>query len=392
VTESGDPRRKSLDDWMEEDLRFLVDAGVAEQREIEYKRAIPGRADADKRETAGDLSSFSNATGGWLIYGVDAKDGIPQAIVGLEGPVDPFVLWLDQVGQSLVEPRLPGLRVHQVPTSGDKRCVVVRIPMSWNKPHAVKVNDALRFYARNSAGKYLLDFREVRDLFAGSDLARDRLTRFRAERIMRIESGDTPMPLVDMPKVVLHLVPLEAFASGLSVEVREFQWKSRVGQLQTITGGFHGWRYNLDGLVTYLEEGEGHVTSYVQVFRNGVIEAAAAYAVVGRLGPGDLIPSKTFEQKILDGVPPLLEALKFMELDPPFVVMLSLIGVKGLRMSMGPGASDPIDRDVLLIPEHLAETYPDDPAPLMHPLIDMVWNACGRERSPNFDIEGNYFR
>jgi Putative DNA-binding domain len=392
MTSSSDARRKAPQDWTEADLQSLVEAGVAEQRDIEYKRGVPGRTDKDRREVAGDLSSFSNATGGWLIYGVDAKDGIPRELVGLQDSADPFILWLDQVAQSLVEPRLPGLRIQSIPTSDGKHCVVVRVPMSWNKPHALKVNDALRFYSRNSAGKYLLDLREVGDLFAGSEIARDRVTRFRADRIMNIETGDTPMPLVDRPKVVLHLVPLQALIGGLSVEVREFQWRSRVGQLQTIAGGFDGWRYNLDGLVTYLEEGEGRVTSYVQVFRNGVIEAADAYAVVGRLGPPDLIPSKTFEQKVLDGVAPLLEALKFMEVDPPLVVMLSLVGVKGIRMGLEQGASDPIDRGVLLIPERLIETYPKDPAPLMHPLIDVVWNACGLERSPNFDIEGRYYR
>ncbi|MGH2692434.1 MAG: AlbA family DNA-binding domain-containing protein [Actinomycetota bacterium] len=389
---SNEPRNKPIEDWTDSDLQVLVDTGRAEQRDVEYKQSMPSRTDRDRRETGADMSSFGNSSGGLLIYGIEAKDGIPQHVVGLDEPADPFVLWLDQIAQTIVEPRLPGLRMQSISTADGKHCVVVRVPMSWNKPHAVKVNDALRFYSRNSAGKYLLDLREVRELFTGSELARERLTRFRADRVMSIESGDTPVPLVERPKVVLHLVPLQAFTGGLSVEVREFQWRSRVGQLQTIAGGFDGWRYNLDGLVTYLGEGEGRVTSYVQVFRNGVIEAADSYSVVGRLGPDDVIPSKTFEQKVLDAVPPLMEALRFMKVEPPVMLMLSLVGVKGIRMGLARGTSDPIDRDVLLIPEALVEAYPDDPAPLMHPLIDVVWNACGLERSPNFDIEGNYFR
>lgn len=389
---STDPRHKPLEEWTEGDLMGLVELGLAERRDLEYKRALPGRADKDKRETAADLSSFGNAAGGWLIYGLDAIEGVPQQVVGLPDSADEFILWLDQVAQSLIDPRLPGMRVHSVPLADGSSCVVVRVPASWTKPHAVRVNDALRFYARNSAGKYLLDVREVRDLFVGSDLARERLTRFRAERIMQIEADDTPLTLTEHPKVVLHLVPLQSFSSGASVEVREFSWRSRVGQLIPIAGNPDGWRYNFDGLVTFVEENDGRAASYVQVFRNGAIEAVDTYSVVGRLGPGDVIPSKTFEQHVLDAVPPLMEGLKFLELDPPVVVMMSLVGVKGLRMGMKHGTSDPIDRDVLLFPEQLAESYPKDPAPLMHPLIDMVWNACGLERSPHFDVDGNYFR
>jgi hypothetical protein len=380
------------DGWSAERLQALVDAGITESKDIEYKRDAPGGADKDKRELAADLSSLANSVGGILIFGIEAEEGVPRDVLGLkERSPDRLKLWVDEVAQRWIEPRIPGLRIDDVTIADGRYCLVIQVPMSWMKPHAVKVNDGLRFYSRNSAGKYLLDFQEIRELFVGSEAATERLTHFRAERVMRIESGNTPVPLTNRPKVVLHLVPLQAFSSRAQVEVREFQWQSRVGQLQTIAGGMDSWRYNLDGLVTYLEEGEGLAMSYVQVFRNGTIEAADSYCVSGRMGHEEVIPSSAFEKKLVSVMPALFESLKFMKLDPPAVVLMSLIGVKGMQMGLRHGLSRPIDDDVLLLPEQLIESYPSDGAPVMKPLIDMVWNACGLEKSPNFDIEGKYY-
>lgn len=391
MADAQDPLRTEVREWTEVHIHALVERAVAEGREIDFKRELPGRTDKDRRKLAADLTSFANAAGGWLVFGIEESDGIAAKVTPVADPSsDETVQWLDQVAQALVSPRIPGLAIVPIQTAGGGYCVVVRVPMSWMKPHAVVINDALRFYARNSAGKYLLDVQEVRDLFVGSELGSERLRAFRNDRIMRVEGGDTPMRLVGKPKLVLHLVPLSTFLSGGGVEVREFQWKSRVGQLQTIAGGFDGWRYNLDGIVTYLLERDGAM-SYVQVFRNGVIEAVDTYSIVGRLDSNDVIPTKTFEDKLVASLPPLFAAQRFLELDPPIVVMLSLVGVKGLRMGLKGGISDPIEQDVLLFPELIAESYPEEAARFIHPVVDMVWNAWGFEHSPNFDIEGNYF-
>lgn len=380
------------DAWSEERLRALVGAGIAERKDIEYKRDAPGGADKDKRELAADLSSLANSVGGLLIFGIEAEEGVPKDVIGLREPSpDRLKLWVDEVAQRSIEPRIPGLRIDDVALADGMYCLVIQVPMSWMKPHAVKVNDGLRFYSRNSAGKYVLAFQEVRDLFVGSEAVTERLRQFRAERVMRIESGSTPVPLTNRPKVVLHLVPLQAFTSRAQVEVREFQWQSRVGQLQTIAGGFDGWRYNLDGLLTHLEERDGVAMSYVQVFRNGTIEAADSYCVSGGVGHEHVIPSSAFEKKVVSVMPALFESLKFMNLDSPIVLMMSLIGVKGMQMGLERGLSQRIDDDVLLLPEQLIESYPSDAGPVIKPLMDMVWNACGLERSPNFDIEGKYY-
>ena len=69
-------------------LEGLVSDEVAEGKTIEYKSALPGRADGDKIEFLADVSSFANAGGGHILYGVIEQGGIPVTIPGLPG-IDP---------------------------------------------------------------------------------------------------------------------------------------------------------------------------------------------------------------------------------------------------------------------------------------------------------------
>jgi hypothetical protein len=45
----------------------------------------------------------------------------------------------------------------------------------------------------------------------------------------------------------------------------------------------------------------------------------------------------------------------------------------------------PIDRDSLVVPEILVESFDFDAAQIMKPAFDTVWNAAGFPRSMNYD-------
>ena len=65
------------------DLDALVANAVPEGKLLDYKRDLPGPADADKKELLADASSFANTAGGFLIFGVEETSGVPSAIVGI---------------------------------------------------------------------------------------------------------------------------------------------------------------------------------------------------------------------------------------------------------------------------------------------------------------------
>ena len=64
---------KEFDTIGKEDIEALVANAVSEGRTIEYKEKLPGGTDDDRREFLADASSFANAGGGDLIYGIREK-------------------------------------------------------------------------------------------------------------------------------------------------------------------------------------------------------------------------------------------------------------------------------------------------------------------------------
>ena len=65
------------------DVDALVADEVREGRTVDYKETVPGSADGEKTEFLADVSSFANASGGYIIYGIREKrdgDGKPTGI------------------------------------------------------------------------------------------------------------------------------------------------------------------------------------------------------------------------------------------------------------------------------------------------------------------------
>ena len=67
-----------LDQITEQNILDLIDAKAAETHVIEYKRDTYGNAHKDYSEFLADVSSLANTSGGDLIIGIDAPNGIPD--------------------------------------------------------------------------------------------------------------------------------------------------------------------------------------------------------------------------------------------------------------------------------------------------------------------------
>src|SRR5690349_6232565 len=72
--------QKPLDTIEKRDIEALVADRVRESKSIEYKQELPGNADKQKREFLADVSSFSNAGGGDILFGIKgARDSDGKA-------------------------------------------------------------------------------------------------------------------------------------------------------------------------------------------------------------------------------------------------------------------------------------------------------------------------
>ena len=373
---------KSVDQITEGDLQALKDNLVSEGKTIEYKQLLPSKSAPGKKEFLADVSSFANASGGDLIYGVSESKGIITAIDGLEvDDIDQEISRLENIIRAGIQPRLTSATISpSIPLKNSKIALIIRIPKSWISPHRVIYDGHDKFYSRSSNGKYPLDIGELRIAFNLSETITERIRNFRTDRISKIFAGETPVPFYDNPKIILHLIPIISFNPDQRYDIPKIY--SDLSKMMKPMY-CHGWneRYNLDGLLAHSWDKERRSHSYVQFFRNGIIEAVEGLLLQPYEGRRT-IPSIRYEQELIKSFTDYLSLLKTLNVEPPIFIFLTLLGVKGYSMGIDTWKYDidevhTIDRDVLQLPEAVIENYDGSADKILRPCFDAIWNACG---------------
>lgn len=384
----------SIDSMTEDHLQRLVQDREQESKAIEFKQELPGPLDADKKEFLADFTSFANTVGGDLIFGIRAPSGIAEEVVGLEGDLDAQLNRLENIIRTGIQHRVMGYSAKLIPLVNGRKILVFRIPRSWALPHRVTLGGHDKFYARHTVGKYQLDVPQLQNLFLLSATTAERIRDFRMERLARINGNETPVSMAPGPKTILHVIPLNAFAAGTNLNVSVFESDIQVVRPIQAPGGLN-YRHNFDGFVTFsVMRDSDNTQSYAQVFRNGSIEAVDG-RLVREYDGQRLISGYGWEQALIDVLPSYFHIQSLLNIQPPVFIMLSVLGVRGYTMYLSPGAfetGDPIDRDMLIVPEVMVENFSSDPAQLLKPAFDVIWNATGFSGSGSYDAQGQRTR
>jgi hypothetical protein len=384
------------------DLQALI-GNVREGRTIEYKSDMPGRAASDVVPFLAEVSSLANTSGGDFILGIEETEGLATAVPGLTlGNVDMEKLRLEQLLANGLEPRLPRPDVYPVDCGNSRYALIIRTTKSWLAPHRVKAND--KFYGRNSAGKYPLDVSELRTAFALSASFAERARSFHAERIIKVAGRELPLRLVpNAPVILLHVIPYSAFDLGRSlslVEVEE-QWQHfpPVGRSRP-----QNWAINFDGFLglpnTEVTDHEGNPAeqhAYVQVFQSGIVEG------VGEAphGADEVIKTNELESYIVSYSWKYATSLSMLGVEPPFLVLVSLLGVGnntflcGHEFDFRRAVPARADRDNYYLIESILNITPPDRSECAKALrltLDHLANLAGMPRAPTFDDAGNYLQ
>ena len=382
---------KSMDLITEIDLRGLIDNSVIEWKTLDYKALLPGSSDSDKKEFLADVSSFANSIGGDIIFGIicDNSTGTPKTLEGISAANwDQEILRLDSMIRDGIKPRISGITIKPIPLSNVKSALVIRTGKSWNPPHRVTFKGHDKFYARSTNGKYALDVDELRNAFNLSATIAERIRNFRIDRVNKILADDTPVPLQSLAKTVLHVVPLISFNPGQSYDITSIYQSPQ--KLPPINSDRWNRRFNLDGVLTYAKIQEEY-DGYVQLFKNGIIEATDA-SMLGPYRDGISIPGEFFEKCLIRSLWDYLALMKEISVGLPAYIFLSVLGVKGFKMKTSASPmlrASWIDRDHLLVPEVIVDSYDSKVENILRPCFDSVWNACGYSRSMCYDENGN---
>lgn len=380
---------KPIGSLVEQDLADLV--GVEESRRLEFKRDLPGGTDKARREFLADVTAFANSAGGAIVFGIEAPGGVASRIVGLDDDADSARLRMQQMLDSSVEPRIPLVELQTVPLQSGRSVIVLRVRRSWVAPHMVTFKGSQQFFARRANGKMPLDVHEIRAAFVGSEQLRDRVRAFRVGRLAAIAGGETPCPLdIGSGVLVVHVVPASLGVAAIDLSPFTLGNTPKPSPLYRAS---RDWRPNLDGFVVW--SGEPPV-SYVQLFRDGAIEATWAgpvYVQPPEEGGRRILQAQGIEEVLIESVRGYIGQLADWSADLPVFVSVSILGVKGCCVQTqrfyGEVGLHRIDRDDVLVPTVLTETFDVEIDALLRPVLDTIWQAAGQPGSPNFR-DGKY--
>lgn len=386
----------TFDDLDGSALLALVGSEEREGRRLEFKSALPGRTDKERREMVADATSLANTAGGWLLYGVDEEEGRAVAVPGVDGDPDAAVVRLESMLRDGTEPRLTGVRTRAVRAGDDgPHVIAMLVPRSWSGPH--RATGTGRFHGRSSAGKYELDVRELGALFRQGDEIVARVRRLHRERVTAVEAGDAPLPGMGTPLTMLTVVPFPALTDAVVLPLFD---DDRLRRGVGTFGGSATHMYPvLEGVLGAEIDGLGANRGYGLLHRTGFVEHADRWLIGGHLPEERRIAGAKLEGKVVELSADAVSVLLHAGLGPPFAVQLTLLGVRHHTYNVSRGVSGGFSRDVVDPPPVLVEDVPQDVrlvaahvSRALRPLLDAVANAAGLPRSPNYDSDGNRTR
>lgn len=387
----------NIDEITETDLQALIDAGVPEGRDVDYKEQTYGNSDSEKKEFVADVSSFTNTNGGHILIGIQEEGGVACAMPGIEGNPDRERTRLEQIARHGLQPRLSGLRVVAVPITGGRHILVVRIPHSWNPPHRVITQGSNKFYARDGGGKYEPDVDQLRDLFMVAPKIAEQVRDFRVERIVRIAGADTFVRLADPSALILHILPFEGFAGGRRFSIGDLY--PLLASFAPIAASSYTGRVNLEGMLTITGAANPEPkTAYTEVWRSGLVEAVRS-PIVRERDDLRVVFSGTVEPRVVDTIPRYLSGLRALGVNPPLAILITLLGVRGakldLRRDIPIEEVDQFNQDIVHTSEIILDEWPRDDREvpfILRPAFDEIANAAGRFGSLSYGSDGSWRR
>lgn len=406
---------KTLQQISEADLINLI--GVTREnesvdfKEFAYPQPPEDQLPADQRERdriknewkvdlCSDLSALANASGGWIICGMKEQGGLATELCGLGTQVNAEreIARLGQTANSGIEPPIAGLAFQTINLQEEtkSKVILIHVPRSFRAPHRVKATR--KFHVRRSGRNDEMNIDELRIAFNFSESIVEQIKEFRSSRIdVLITDGheDVPVRLANGALLVLHLVPLTMANPGARVTFQSFEFASQAFGVDGNWSYANYARYNLDGvLVPDRSDAQGETEWYYQVFRNGACE------YVETLDYSDkMLPLGTLEAYVKQALKYLMLFQKNLGVELPSVVMLTFVGVKGYGLkpaikglwgSAAEPSTDVITKKNLVLPDVVLDDFTSDPAVILKPVFDVLWNAGGWTGSLNYDENGSF--
>lgn len=187
---------KNLLDCAESDFSVIINnADYRESEYIDYKGqfalTISGKdRDYKERETMelrNDVCAFANAEGGYIVWGVREKGGIPTEIPGITIRNDDTEHFENDLKNWLqyIQPKMPTIQLRFIHLSSGQFIVVLFVQHDFFAPYIhVPINDDGKYYVYKRVGcdKRMIPYSELKNMFMQSMVLEKEIEKYRKER------------------------------------------------------------------------------------------------------------------------------------------------------------------------------------------------------------------
>jgi hypothetical protein len=376
----------------------LVENKIQENISLDYKRDLNLESSDERKEFLYDICSFANTEGGIIIYGVEeekgensSNSGIPGKIIGIQhNGIDSLILKIEDIIGNSIQPKISNIRIISLEVS-TKTVLVIIVPKNIGLPHMVTYKSTNKFYKRRNSGKYLVDIYELNQMFMQNNELQEKANKFVLDRLNLVLNEEFMPNVMTKKSSFIHIIPLSFAQNQVRLTNREdYQYiYDHLDILNSVSGKHH----NFEGYIMYsFYPGETKIDSFLQVFRNGVIEYFSV-SYINTILPNNDQQSfyiDDFERDTIDLVSKSISYYKKINLFDPLLIFINIFDLLDVRISTSSRyrIPRPIGRQQLKIPPILIKNHDANIAQELKPAFDIIWQSSGVEKSINYNDLG----
>lgn len=398
---------KPLNEITKDDLQWLIDNQIPEDKTTEYKSKLEISNDENKRKLLERITAFANADGGDLIYGIkEDENKLPAEIVGVirASEYDQTIQTITNIMSVKIRPRINDIDFAKVDLGNEDVAVIIRIRSSIFSPHAVFDGVKHSFHIRKSNTTFHMDVDELRNSFLKTENQSKRIREFIADRLVEIDANHYDYLNKEFPILVIHAIPITLFLRRENFAVKEINDAVRISGSDAFNR-FCIQRVSFDGVrITNTKTTSGN-QSFAFYFLDGTVEVAGNNDFfyisedTGSISCGTkMIRSQILCSSIIKCITQIQEYYSVLQVKDSILIFISVLNARGYHMYNGrfgdyDSMAQAIDRDVVVLPETYIEQFSllnqSDIPKTLRPLLDSLWNASGHDRCYLYNDQGD---
>ncbi|NQT79982.1 MAG: ATP-binding protein [Candidatus Aminicenantes bacterium] len=382
--------RKSFDNITSADIQNLINIKYKERQTIEYKREMYENKDEGKREMLRDISSFANAYGGYLIIGIEDKNGIPLKIIN----VDNAEIEKDRIEKSClsnIEPHILGLKCKTIQMDSGENVILIFIPRGFRKPHMINFKGLNQFWIRHQDKKMPMSVDEIREACISVVSIWKNVKEFLIERESEIKQE-----ILGRPCFVIGSSPL--FLNEDIIDIKDNRIKNflinppnQTSEIANLSYGAWEAHEAYPEPTLYGMKIASPEDLIVELFRNGYYELRVPADKI--LGTQDFFKIYTIIRFSVNYFRALSYLVEYLGIEQTYLGYMSFFNIKGKKFKYGwinpeTKASEQKaalwDKQELKIPAKQIVSF-DTPDGIAKFYLDKVWNSFGFEEVPHFE-------